>query len=83
MRTAIPIAMVLALLFIPVRAWADKESDCHNGIATLQSEVKKKHPKQVRDQLQKALKNAQKEDDEGAWDECVDAVNAGKRALGR
>jgi len=37
----------------------------------------------MRDQLQKALKDAQKEDGEGDWDECVDAVKAGTRALGR
>ena len=82
MRTAIPIAILLAL-FVPAQAWADKESDCQNGIATLKSELKKKHPKQVQDQLRKALKNAQKEDGEGDWDECVDAVGAGTRALGR
>jgi hypothetical protein len=83
MRHAIPIAILVVALFIPARAWADKESDCQKGITTLKAEVKKKHPKQVRDQLQKALKNAQKEDGEGDWDECVDAVNAGTRALGR
>jgi hypothetical protein len=82
MRHAIPIAIVVAL-FIPVRAWADQEADCQKGITTLKSEIKKKHPKPVRDQLQKALKNAQKEDGEGDWGECVDAVNAGTRALGR
>jgi len=77
------VATTVALLFIPASASADKESDCQNGITTLKSELKKKHPKQVRDQLQKALKNAQKEDGEGDWDECVDAVKAGTRALGR
>ena len=82
MRNAIPIAILLAL-FIPARAWADKESDCQKGITTLKSELKKKHPKPMRDQLQKALKDAQKEDGEGDWDECVDAVKAGTRALGK
>jgi len=77
------VVTIVALLFIPARAWAEKESDCQKSIATLKSELKKKHPKPVRDQLQKALKNAQKEDGEGDWDECVDAVNAGTRALGR
>jgi hypothetical protein len=83
MRYAIPIAIVVATLLLPARGWADKESDCQKGITMLKAEVKKKHPKQVRDQLRKALKNAQKEDDEGDWDECVDAVSAGTRALGR
>ena len=73
----------VALLFVPVRAWADNEADCQKGIATLKSEVKKKHPRSVRDQLQKALKDAQKEDEEGDWDECLGAVKAGTRALGR
>ena len=76
-------AIAIALLFIPARAWADQESDCQKGITMLKSEVKKKHPKPVRDQLQKALKDAQKEDGEGDWDECFDAVKAGTRALGR
>ena len=83
MRHAIPIAIIVVALFIPARAWADSESDCRKGIAMLKSEVKKKHPKPVRDQLQKALKDAQKEDDEGDWDECNDAVKSGTRALGR
>ena len=83
MRATIPIAIILALLFVPGRAFADKESDCQKGMATLKSELKKKHPQQVRAQLQTALKNAKKEEDEGDWGECVDAVNAGTRALGR
>jgi len=37
MRNAIPIAILLAL-FIPARAWADKESDCQKGITTLKSD---------------------------------------------
>ncbi len=77
------VVMIVALLFIPASASADSESDCQKGIATLKSELKKKHPKPVQEQLQKALKNAQKEDGEGDWDECVDAVKAGTRALGR
>jgi len=77
------VVMIVALLFIPASASADKESDCQKGITTLKSELKKKHPRPVQEQLQKALKNAQKEDGEGDWDECVDAVNAGTRALGR
>ena len=77
------VVMIVALLFIPASASADSESDCQKGIATLKSELKKKHAKPVQDQLQKALKNAQKEDGEGDWDECVDAVKAGTRALGR
>ena len=83
MRHAIPIAIVVALLFIPARAWADSESECEKGIAMLKSELKKKHPKPVQGQLQKALKDAQKEDSYGDWDECVDAVKAGTRALGK
>jgi hypothetical protein len=83
MRATIPTAIILALLFVSGSAFADKESDCQKGMATLKSELKKKHPQQVRAQLQTALKNAKKEEDEGDWDECVDAVNAGTRALGR
>jgi len=83
MRTTVAIAVTLAVLCISGPALADKESDCQKGVATLKSEVKKKHPQQVRAQLQSALKNAQKEVDEGDWDECVDAVNTGRRALGR
>jgi len=77
------VVMIVALLFIPASASADSESDCQKGIATLKSELKKKHPRPVQGQLQKALKNAQKEDGEGDWDECVDAVKAGTRALGK
>ena len=58
------VVMIVALLFIPASASADSESDCQKGIATLKSELKKKHPKPVQEQLQKALKNAQKEDGE-------------------
>ena len=83
MRHPIPIAIAIAALFIPAAAWADSASDCQKGMTLLKAELKKKHPKQVRDRLQKALKDAQKEDDEGDWDECIGAVKAGTRALGR
>src|SRR6266853_1832723 len=56
------VVMIVALLFIPASASADSELDCQKGIATLKSELEKKHPKPVQEQLQKALKNAQKED---------------------
>jgi len=77
------VAAIVAFLLVPVRAFADAEQDCEKGIAMLKAELKKKHPKQVRDQLQKALKDAQKEDEDGDWEECVDAVKAGTRALGK
>jgi hypothetical protein len=73
------IAVIVVLLLIPVRASADAEQDCEKGMAMLKAE----HPKAVRDQLQKVLKDAQKEDEDGDWDECVDAVKAGTRALGK
>ena len=77
------VAALVALLLVPAQAWAGSEADCQKGITMLKSELKKKHPKQVRDQLQQALKNAQKEDDEGDWDECNGAIKAGTRALGK
>jgi hypothetical protein len=77
------IAVIVVLLLAPVRASADAEQDCEKGMAMLKAELKKKHPKAVRDQLQKVLKDAQKEDEDGDWDECVDAVKAGTRALGK
>ncbi len=83
MRNLLPIAILAALLLLPARAWADSEGDCQKGIAMIKSELKKKHPKQVQDQLQKALKSAQKEDEEGDWDECLDAVKTANRALGK
>jgi hypothetical protein len=45
------VAATVAILLLPAAALADKESDCQNGIATLKSELKKKHPKPVQDQL--------------------------------
>lgn len=62
-------------------ASADEAADCDAGIAMIQSEIAKTHPKPVADKLATALRVAKREKGEKEWDECLDAVADAKKAL--
>jgi hypothetical protein len=62
-------------------AWADDKAECTAGIELIKAEIAKEPAKRVLIRLQKALKTAQQEVDEGDWDECVAAIRQGKKAL--
>jgi hypothetical protein len=71
---------VLLAITAPV-SWADDKAECAAGIEMIKAEIARKPTKRVLDRLQKALKTAEQEVDEGDWDECVVAVREAKKAL--
>ena len=76
-----PILAVLAMVAIPSAVLADQKSDCMKGVAMIKTQLKRKHPQPVMDQLKKALDGAEMEVAENDWPECIDYVNAAKKAL--
>ncbi|AWN36699.1 hypothetical protein [Methylobacterium radiodurans] len=80
MRAA-PLCLGLILLCGP--AFADDKSACATGIAMIKDELAKNPPESVLPKLKKALRVAEREQGEGEYDECLDAVGDAKRALAR
>ncbi len=76
---ALPVAAILAAA--PARA--DDQALCRTGIAMIRAEIAKKPAGAVLSKLQTALRVAEREDREGEFDECLDAVKDADRALGR
>ncbi|GLK84322.1 histidine kinase [Ancylobacter defluvii] len=62
-------------------ASADEAKDCTAGIALLKAEAAKSPPKATLDKINKALKGAERELGEKEYDECLDFVNDGKKAV--
>ena len=71
-----------ALLLVAGSARADDRSDCTAGIAMLQAELPKATGA-ARAKVERELRVAQREQDEGEFDECMDAVRAARAALGK
>ena len=70
-----------ALLLVGPSAWADDQTECKAGIAMVQAEIAKGPPEDILAKLKKALRVAEREQGEGEFDECVDAVGDARRAL--
>jgi hypothetical protein len=76
--------MFLALLIVFAganSALADWKSDCLNGVALIKTELRKKHPQAVLDELQKALDRVQIEVMENDWVECREYIAAARKTL--
>ena len=67
------IAITLVLLS-GTFAFADDKSECLDGIKAIKAAIAKKPAKPVLDRLKQALGNAEQEEFEGDWDECLAAV---------
>ena len=65
---------VTFVLFSGTFAFADDKSECLDGIKAIKTAIAKKPPKPVLDRLKQALGNAEQEEFEGDWDECLAAV---------
>ncbi|GLS42467.1 hypothetical protein [Methylobacterium brachythecii] len=74
-------ALLGAALLLAIPALADDKADCSAGITMIQAEIAKAPAEPALAKLKKALKNAQREQKEGEFDECMDAVGDAKRAL--
>ncbi|ABY30248.1 hypothetical protein Mext_1849 [Methylorubrum extorquens PA1] len=72
-------ALALTLLATPVRA--DDKAACADGIAAVKARVEKLAPEAVPQKLTRALKIAEREQGEGEFDECLEALDDAKRAL--
>jgi len=69
------------LLAAPVLA--DDKAACADGIATIRDALAKNPPEPALPKLRKALRVAEREQGEGEFDECLDAVGDAKRVLAR
>jgi hypothetical protein len=82
--TTIPGLAALALVVaLAAPARADDRTACREGIAMIRSEIDKNPAAPVLAKLRTALRVAEREDREGEFDECVDAVKDARKALGR
>jgi hypothetical protein len=62
---------------------ADDEGACRDGIAMIRAELAKAPAEPLQRSLRKALRSAEREQGEGEFDECMDAVRDARKALGR
>ncbi|HYD65945.1 hypothetical protein [Azospirillum sp.] len=80
MRTPILAASLVALL-LAGPALADDQSDCVAGIEFIKAEIAKAPAQPTLDALKKQLRNAEREQREKEYDECLDAVKAARKAV--
>ena len=52
-------------------AMADNKSDCQNGVAMIEAELKKEHSEVVLEALRKVLSIAELKVEDQAWSECI------------
>jgi len=81
MIRVVPYVAALALAATMIPAAASEKADCMRGVSMIKSQLKKKHPAPVLEQLRKALDSANMEVAEGDWPECLDAVKAARNAI--
>jgi hypothetical protein len=74
-------AYLVAVLASATPALADDAADCTAGITMIKAEIAKAPADAILARLKKALRVAEREQKEGEFDECLDAVGDAKRAL--
>jgi len=79
----VPCMVVAAIAFSVMPAAADDQADCNAGIAMIRAELDKKPPQATQTALERALRDAERESKEAEFDECLDAIEDAKKALGR
>ena len=62
---------------------ADDASSCAEGIAMIRDALALNPPETAVPKLKKALRVAEREQKEGEFDECLDAVTDARKVLGR
>ena len=75
--------LLLAGLLLTSPALADDKAVCADGIALIKDALTKSPPEAALPKLRKALRVAEREQGEGEFDECLDAVGDATRALAR
>ena len=71
----------LAVFLMATPALADDKTACADGIGMIRMELAKNPAEPLLGKLQKALRVAEREQGEGEFDECLDAVGDAQRAL--
>lgn len=74
---------ILAALLTGAPALADEKAECAEGIAMIETALAAKPSETALTKLTKALRVAKREQGEGEFDECLDAVGDAKRALAK
>ncbi|GJE36694.1 hypothetical protein [Methylobacterium persicinum] len=62
---------------------ADDASSCAEGITMIRNALANQPAEAAVPKLKKALKNAEREQREGEFDECLEAVSDARKVLGR
>ena len=75
--------LLLASLLLSTPALADDKAACSDGIAMIRDALAQNPPEAALPKLKKALRVAEREQGEGEFDECLDAVGDARRVLGR
>ncbi|KAB1072024.1 hypothetical protein [Methylobacterium planeticum] len=75
--------VTLAGLLLAGPVLADDKAACRDGIAMIKDALAKPPSEAALPKLKKALRVAEREQGEGEYDECLDAVGDAKRALGQ
>jgi glucose-6-phosphate isomerase len=73
--------LTLAGLLAAAPAFADDKAACQDGIAMIRDALAKNPSEASLPKLKKALRVAEREQGEGEYDECLDAVGDAKRAM--
>ncbi|HEV2542647.1 MAG TPA: hypothetical protein VGU70_07795 [Methylobacterium sp.] len=71
----------LILLLLATPALADDKTACAEGIVAVKAQAAKLAPDAVPQKLKRALKIAEREQGEGEFDECLEALDDARRAL--
>jgi 3-methyladenine DNA glycosylase AlkC len=83
MLRSVLLAVALAVLMSTTAAMADDKSDCQKGVAMIRTELKKKHPERVLVILRKALSDAELEEAEEDWADCMKYIKSARASLSR
>ena len=75
------VAAALALTLLATPVLADDKAACAEGISAVKAQAEKLAPEAVPQKLKRALKIAEREQGEGEFDECLEALDDAKRAL--
>ena len=62
-------------------AMADNKSDCQNGVAMIEAELKKEHSEVVLEALRKVLSIAELKVEDQAWSECIKYIKVVRDVL--
>jgi len=83
MLRSVLLAVMSAVLMSTTAAVADDKSDCQKGVAMIKAELKKKHPEPVLAALRSALSDAELEEAEGDWSDCMKYIRAARAAISK